>query len=81
MTVAPDNRGMDPTHDIERRLNELEIKASFTDDLLDELNLTIYRQQEAIDGLVQQVAQLRQQRPEGAAGGAHDARHELPPHY
>ena len=62
---------------IESRLTELEIKASFTDDLLDQLNLVIYRQQEQIDRLTQQLYQLRQQMPE--AGGS--AAHELPPHY
>ena len=39
---------MDTSHDADRRLNELEIKASFTEDLLDQLNLTIYRQQQQI---------------------------------
>ena len=32
-------------NDIESRLTELEIKASFTEDLLDQLNLVIVRQQ------------------------------------
>ena len=32
-----------------QRLESLEIKASFTEDLLDQLNMTIYRQQELID--------------------------------
>ena len=72
---------------IESRLTALEIKASFTEDLLDELNLVIYRQQTVIDRLAQQVLQLRQQMPEGrdpsGSGGADggDSRHELPPHY
>lgn len=62
---------------IESRLTELEIKASFTEDLLDQLNLVIYRQQEQIDRLMQQLHQLRRQMPE--ADGS--AVHELPPHY
>ena len=61
------------------RLVDLEVKASFTDDLLDQLNMTIYRQQEQIDRLMQQLTQLRQQMPEG--GGARNSRDELPPHY
>ncbi len=67
-----------------RRLTELEIKASYTEDLLDQLNLTIYRQQQQIDRLVAEVSQLRQQAQDGAAGGAARAvnlRDELPPHY
>lgn len=75
------NSGMDTSSpDIERRLGELEIKASFADDLLDQLNLTLYRQQQQIDSLIRQVALLRQQNPEGDAA-ARNPRDELPPHY
>jgi SlyX protein len=73
--------GADQQRIIER-LESLEIKASFTEDLLDQLNLTIYRQQELIDRLTQEVIQLRQQAPDGGAGGAvRNLRDELPPHY
>ena len=64
-----------------QRLESLEIKASFTEDLLDQLNLTIYRQQELIDRLTREVIQLRQQAPEGGSIGPRDLRDELPPHY
>ena len=67
-----------------RRLTALEIKASYTEDLVDQLNLTIYRQQQQIDRLGAEVAQLRQQVPDGEAGGAarvSSLRDELPPHY
>ena len=76
-TVAP----------LESRLTELEIKAAFTEDLLDDLNLLVYRQQEQIDRLVRELHQLRRQMPEDraadGAGGANgiDPRNELPPHY
>ncbi|MET0543478.1 MAG: SlyX family protein [Variovorax sp.] len=69
---------MQSPHDTERRLNDLEIKASYTEDLLDQLNLTIYRQQQQIDSLAQQLAELRSQRPEA---GVRSLRDELPPHY
>ena len=74
---------MDTPHDAEQRLTELEIKASYMEDLLEELNLTIYRQQQRIDNLVEQVAQLRsQQGPDGGgAAAARNLRDELPPHY
>ncbi|KQO18970.1 SlyX family protein [Acidovorax sp. Leaf78] len=64
------------------RLESLEIKASFTEDLLDQLNMTIYRQQELIDRLAREVIQLRQQAPEGGGAAApRNPRDELPPHY
>ncbi|WP_313314010.1 SlyX family protein [Pulveribacter sp.] len=75
----------DPIHtpnDIVQRLEALEIKASFTEDLVDQLNLTIYRQQQHIDELLRAVALLRQQMPEGGGSTAvRDLRDELPPHY
>ena len=75
------NSGMENPHDVEGRLNDLEIKASFTEDLLDQLNMTIYRQQQQIDSLVLQVMQLRQQSPDAGTGGPRNLRDELPPHY
>ena len=81
------NRGMESLHLIDRpditdhRLTELEIKASYTEDLLDQLNLAIYRQQQQIDSLIQQVTQLRQQTPDTGSGGPRNLRDELPPHY
>jgi SlyX protein len=71
----------DPDRDTTRRLNELEIKASYMEDLLDELNLTIYRQQQRIDSLAEQVTQLRQQAPEQGGGATRNPQDELPPHY
>jgi SlyX protein len=67
------------------RLTDLEIKASFTEDLVDQLNAVIVRQQQQIDQLVQALAQLRQQalqQPlDGSAGAFRSLRDELPPHY
>lgn len=66
----------------EQRLSDLEIKASFTEDLLDQLNLTIYRQQQLIDDLRTVVADLRKQLPEaGAPGSGQAILNERPPHY
>jgi SlyX protein len=69
---------------IESRLIDLEVKASFTDDLLDRLNLVIYRQQEQIDRLIVQLNQLRRQLPEESlqsVDAGHNSRAEVPPHY
>ena len=72
---------MAPTHPTDDRLTELEIKASNTEDLLDQLNMALYRQQQQIDRLVQEIAHLRQQMPEPGSAGPRNLRDELPPHY
>ena len=66
---------------LEARIMELEVKASYTDDLLEQLNMTIYRQQQQIDVLINEVRQLRQQVPEGGQSMPRNLRDELPPHY
>ena len=65
----------------DQRLTELEIKASFSEDLLDQLNLVIVRQQALLDLLIREVKQLREQQPDGVAGGAARLMDDLPPHY
>lgn len=67
--------------DTDRRLTDLEIKASFAEDLLDELNRLVARQQDQIDLLRREVAELRRQGPPPDAPGERDPRDELPPHY
>ena len=66
---------------LEARVTELEIKASFAEDLVDHLNAQVARQQEQIDALVREVMQLRRQVPEGRGDAAGALRDELPPHY
>lgn len=65
---------------VDQRLTELEIKAAFTEDLLEELNRTIVRQQQQIDMLVRELLQLRDQ-AESAQPAFRSLRDELPPHY
>ncbi|MGA8392896.1 MAG: SlyX family protein [Burkholderiaceae bacterium] len=65
----------------DRRLTELEIKASFTEDLLDQLNQIIVNQQQQIDALLRELSDLRQRLPEGGAVPYRSLRDELPPHY
>lgn len=69
-----------PDH-TDQRLTELEIKASYAEDLLDHLNHIIARQQLQIDRLSEEVAHLRQQQPEPGTGTFRSLRDELPPHY
>jgi SlyX protein len=76
------NTEMDSVQKTDHRLTELEIKASFTEDLLDELNLIIVRQQGQIDLLTRELSHLRQQLPaEGGAATFRSLRDELPPHF
>lgn len=66
---------------LERRLNELEIKASYADDLLDQLNQTIFRQQRQIEQLARDLAGLRDQVADDGQSGQPSLREQLPPHY
>ena len=65
-----------------QRLTDLEIKASFTEDLVDQLNEVLVRQQRQIDALLRELADLRQQAPEDPGTERfRSLRDELPPHY
>lgn len=64
-----------------RRLEELEIKASYADDLMEQLNSTVFRQQQQIDWLLREVAGLRRQVPDGTTPMLRSLRDDLPPHY
>ena len=75
-------RPMDPFLNLESRLVDLEIKAGFSEDLLDQLNAQVYRQQQQIDALIQELRQMRDRLPE--SGGGAEVRNlgdEIPPHY
>lgn len=69
----------DDVQELQRRLTNLEIKASFAEDLVDELNRLVARQQDQIDQLRRAVSELRQQAPADPA--PRNLREELPPHY
>jgi SlyX protein len=75
------NGGMEHQDPIDQRLTDLEIKISFTEDLLEDLNQIIVRQQQQIDMLLREVSHLQQQGPDSGAGGFRTLRDELPPHY
>jgi SlyX protein len=66
---------------IENRLIDLEVKAGFTEDLLDQLNAQVYRQQQHIDALIQELRLLRERLPESGGGETRNPRDEIPPHY
>ncbi len=72
---------MEHTQNNEQRLTELEIKASYTEDQLDQLDKVIVRQQLQIDLLIAEIANLRQSSTDGGLGAARNLRDDLPPHF
>ena len=66
---------------MEHRVTELEIKLAFTEDLVEELNRTVYRQQQAIETLQRAVQELRLQIASAQPGEGSATQHEVPPHY
>jgi SlyX protein len=67
---------------MESRLAEIEIKLSFSEDLLEELNRTVFRQQQQIGQLQQELGALRRQlQADGSPAAPRDLREEAPPHY
>lgn len=69
------------SHHLEDRLNEIEIKISYNEDLLDELNRTVYRQQQQIDLLMAEMRALREQVRTAEPAEPRNLRDEIPPHY
>lgn len=66
---------------LEARIVELELKATYADDLLDRLNQVVFRQQQQIEVLARELSALRQQQgPEGPSG-PRSLQDERPPHY
>ena len=72
---------MADTARVDDRLDALEVKAAFAEDLLEQLNLTVYRQQQQIERLQRELTQLRQQLFEGSGAAPRSLRDELLPHY
>ena len=66
---------------LDSRVTRLEEKSAFSEDLLEQLNEVIVRQQGQIDLLVREVTRLKQQAVALEAPGFRSLRDELPPHY
>jgi SlyX protein len=80
MTQAPHT----PNHSqqaTEQRLIDLEIKASYTEDQLEQLDRVVVRQQQQIDLLMREVASLREQPKDGDVVVGRSLRDDLPPHF
>ena len=80
---------MQNTAAINQRLTDLEIKASYTEDLLEQLDKVVVRQQQQIDLLIREVTELRQPATHGGldsgidsgTGSGRSLRDDLPPHF
>jgi SlyX protein len=65
----------------EDRITNLEIKLSFTEDLIDQLNQTIYKQQQQIEFLYRELKSIKEQASSGESAGNSSPIDEIPPHY
>jgi SlyX protein len=71
-----------PAHDdVDKRLTDLEVKASLAEDLVDRLNEVVVRQQAQIDLLMREVARLARRGTDDDAPAFRSLRDEIPPHY
>ena len=66
---------------MEERLNEIEAKLAFAEDLIDTLNQTVVCQQAQIDRLQAQLRMLHQQLEDALPDDKRSLRDEIPPHY
>ncbi len=72
---------MENTTNIEQRLTSLEVKASFAEDLLDQLNQIIIQQQASIERLSKEIINLREISALQGAKDNRNLRDEIPPHF
>jgi SlyX protein len=66
---------------MESRVADIEVKLSFNEELLEELNRTVYRQQQQIDNLQRDLKALREQLRTCMPAGLPGPLEEVPPHY
>jgi SlyX protein len=66
---------------MESRVTELEIKLSLAEDQIEELNRTVFRQQQQMELLQAQIRELYQLQQPEAANEPRSLRDEIPPHY
>ena len=66
---------------MEDRVTELEIKLGLTEHLVEELNRTVFRQQEQLDLLQEQLRLLYRQLQAPTSAEPRNLRDEIPPHY
>jgi SlyX protein len=66
----------------DERITNLEIKLSFTEDLIEKLNETVYKQQQQIEFLYRELKAIKEQASSSSGGSSSDSlKDEIPPHY
>ena len=65
----------------DQRLTNLEIKTTFTEDQVEQLDEIIARQQQQIDLLLRAVTELRQPVPSRSILAGRSLRDDMPPHF
>ena len=65
----------------EDRITNLEIKLSFTEDLIEKLNQIVYKQQQQIEFLYRELKSIKEQASSSGGGGSGGLKDEIPPHY
>lgn len=65
----------------EDRITNLEIKISFTEDLIEQLNQTVYKQQQQIEFLYRELKSIKEQAGSSDQSGVRNLKDEIPPHY
>jgi len=61
------------------RITNLEIKLSFSEDLIEKLNETVYKQQQQIEFLYRELKAIKEQA--SSSGGGASLKDDIPPHY
>lgn len=62
------------------RITNLEVKLSFTEDLIEKLNEMIYKQQQQIEFLYRELKAIKEQAGSGGPGNS-SLKDDIPPHY
>ncbi|WP_062309889.1 SlyX family protein [Polynucleobacter sinensis] len=65
----------------EDRMTNLEIKLSFAEDLIEQLNQIVYKQQQQIEFLYRELKSIKEQAGSADGPGGNSAKDEIPPHY
>ena len=65
----------------DQRLTNLEIKATYTEDLVEQLDKIVAQQQQQIDLLLREVTALRQPAADSTQTTVRNLQEDLPPHF